>query len=355
MSNITGILKGRWTLWIVALCFSLLAGGGALSILGQAADRKPYYVLNQDVAQGMKISSDMLEARNTTADGVPADALTPTDFDQYELFSVVAMLKGTVLQRSMVTQQKQDTTANNPDGTMKIPPGFVLASIMVDPQNAVGGRVSKGDYIDIAAVGGDASSGGAKIVMQHVLVMDVTVAPNSIAEAAANRARASGVAVDGNTNLADQAALYSGTPSMYLLAVSPQDFVKLALISDKKVYFAISAEQVPSALDVMTDFGAILRSGPVGPSYPIAAASTPTPAATGSATSSSDALKAQLNAETKKSVEGFYQTFKSKGNYTFVVSNGSLQAVDSTTKKVVSQIGLGGGTFNVATGLWTAP
>lgn len=354
MSNVTGILKGRWTLWIVALGFSLLAGAGALSILGQAADRVTYYVLNQAVAEGVKITPDMLAPREAPADGVPDKSLTPSDFQNYELYSVAAFEAGTVMQNSMVTMKNSSLTS-------ELPAGFVLASVLVEPQNAAGGRVAKGDFVDIAVAATGGNLDTAKIVMQHVKVMDVTVAPESIAEAAANRSKTMGTPSNG-TALADQPALYSGIPSMYLLAVSAKDFVKLALIHEKSLYLAISATQTPSSLNVSDSLSSILQSGDVTPSFPLTATAKPassaivTPGTTTQPTpAASSASGTVATATPKQTIEAFYANYKAKGTYNFAVANGYLQVIDPSTKKSVDSISLAGGKFDIPTGVWTAP
>lgn len=324
MASSKNILKGRWTLWIMALFFSLLAGFGALTILGSAADTTSYYVVNEDVPAGVQITSDMLLPIEVNAAGVPPKPLTRADFEFQPLFSKTPLEAGTVLQKSMVTNQQTLTS--------DLSEGFVLASILVAPENAVGGRITRGDFIDIAAVSNaDVTQATAKVVMQKVQVMDVTVAPEQIAEAA-NRS---------GSNLLDEGAasraLYSGTPSLYLLAVSYQDFVKLALIKDANIYLALSAAGDFSGIDVYESGSNLFIPGSVSPSDVL----PPTVGEPGEMTD--DQIKVEI--------ERWYNTFLQNIEVEMTVSGGFLQAI--IDGEVIDQVDLVGGSFDLLEGVWT--
>lgn len=325
MFNLGGILKGRWTLWIFALFFALLAGLGSLFILGSAADRVSYYVVNTDIAAGVQITPEILDERTSPADGVPPNPLTLADVQSNDLFSVVPLQAGTVLQASMVSTDMSYKTAT-------LPAGYVLSTVLVAPEDAVGGRISRGDYIDIASVTGGTTDSVAKIVMQHVLVVDVAVSPQSIASAA-NQGTDPAQEQEPTTG-----ALYSGIPSLYTLAVSPTDFAKLALIRKGSIYLALSAAKTPSELDVSVSANQLYAGGPVGPSSMGAGSSTGTVAP---------------GAATKNSVEMFIDEYQAKVGHTLVV-NGDVLEARNASGAVVDTIALAGGTVDLTTGLWTA-
>lgn len=330
ISKTTSILKGRWTLWAMALFFSLLAGFGALTILSSLADRVTYYVVNQDVPAGVAITTDLLAEVEAPADAIAPGTLTLEEITSTTWYSKVPLSYGTVIQASTVTDNKTLTS--------DLPAGYVLATIMVDPENAVGGRIKKGDYIDVAAVSGtDLANATAKIVMQRVLVVDVAISPADIADAAASNAT-------GNEEvpLANENALYSGTPSMYTLAVSPQDFAKLALIRDANVYLALSAAQTPSALDVQENGASIFLPGGVAPSAPLNWANTAKPST--STTNGS-------TASDKAAIESWYKENVAQG-YTITI-DGQFMSAAGKDKVIVDTIDLKGGTFNQTTGVWT--
>jgi Flp pilus assembly protein CpaB len=314
----------------MALFFSLLAGFGALTILSSLADRVTYYVVNQDVPAGVAITTDLIAAVEAPADGIAPGTLTLEEITGTTWYSKVPLAYGTVIQSSTVTDNKTLTS--------DLPAGYVLSTIMVDPENAVGGRIKRGDYVDIAAVSGtDLSNATAKIVMQHVLVVDVAISPADIADAAASNATGTE-----EVPLANENALYSGTPSMYTLAVSPQDFAKLALIRDANVYLALSAAQTPSALDVQENGASIFLPGGVTPSAPLNWANSSKPSTT---TSSS--------AATKSEIESWYRDNIAKG-HTITVDGKYMSAADAS-KITVDTIDLKGGTFDQTSGVWTPP
>jgi Flp pilus assembly protein CpaB len=330
MANATGILKGRWTLWVLALFFSLVAGLGALTILGSAADRVPYYVVNQSIAAGVEITPDVILEIQAPADSVPPYAMTLEDIQGSQWFSRIALAGGTVLQKSVVMNDTSALTATLPDG-------FVLASILVAPEDAAGGRITRGNYVDIAALSGtDPESATAKIVMHRVYVYDVTVSPTSIAQAANS---ASIEDPNGESKTASPSALYSGTPSLYTLAVSPADFAKLALIRKASIYLALSAAKGPQGLDVSESAASLFAPGEV-------LQSTPTNGGNSGSTTG-------VTATTKAQVETFYTTYATKTGYALNVVDGTLTATDGTGV-LVDTISLEGGSIDLATGVWTA-
>lgn len=334
MSKSTSILKGRWTLWAISLFFSLLAGFGALSILSSLADRVTYYVVNQDIPAGVEITTDLLAEVEAPADAIAPGTLTLEEITSTTWYSKVPLAYGTVIQSSTVTDNKTLTS--------DLPAGYVLATIMVDPENAVGGRIKKGDYIDIAAVSGDdLSTATAKIVMQRVLVVDVAVSPPDIADAAASNATG-----EDAIPLADENALYSGVASMYTLAVSPQDFAKLALVRNANIYLALSAIQTPSSLDVQENGASLFLPGGVGPSSPLVSGATPAPSAETQEPANSAAAD-------KAAIESWYKQNIAAGN-TVAIDGTFLTAADAEGVTLDS-IELKGGSFDEASGVWTPP
>lgn len=271
MGGISEIFKGRWTIWIMSLAFSLLAGGGALAIIGQAADQTTYYVMAKDVAARTQVDPTMVVARTTSADGVPPTALSLDQIAAGDLFSLIPLRAGDVVTSSVV-------------GTLKnlladLPAGYVAAAIKVAPENAVGGRIRAGDLIDIASV----YEGKAKIVLHRVRVLDVTVASEDIPTAANNALAATAPGPD-------SAVVRGGIPMYYQLAVTPQEFAILTMIKDGTMFLALSSNGVAGPLDVFVDKTTLFRSGSVQPSTILPGANQPnsstntTPAPTGTTT-----------------------------------------------------------------------
>ena len=248
-SSPSGLLKGRWTMWSLAIVFALLTGFGLLTIVGKAADQSTYYVLKADVAARVQITQSMLDVVSTSTNGVPPTALKAGAFVNNNLFTKIALKKGDVVTSSVVGNW-QPLTAN-------LPAGFMIASIKVAPEDAVGGRIKAGDYIDVA----EATTGSksiAKIVLHHVLVLDVTVAPTSVAQGAnANTINQSGTGPD-------SPSMYAGIPQLYTLAVSTNDFLVLTATRSNSLYLGISSSDASGTLsNGYLDSTSILAPGSV--------------------------------------------------------------------------------------------
>jgi Flp pilus assembly protein CpaB len=317
------IFKGRWTVWILALTFALLAGFGTLFILSSAAERVNYYVVADNVAARTQITPDMVKTVSAPADAVPANSLSAEEVTSGDFFSKVELSAGTPLTDSVVTDGLNPLSNELPDG-------YVMASLIVSPEDAAGGRISRGDLVDIAAVDGD--SGVAKIVLHQVYVLDVAVAPDTVADSA--NTTTDGTA--GQQPGPDSAALYGGIPQMYTFAVSRSDMLKLALIRDSQVYLALTSGGDTTSVDETTDSSAVFSGGEVSPSWSTSKTGTST-------------------ANAKTAVEKFYTTTKAaNAGCTFNVVNGKLIAY-KTDGTMIGSVDLQGGTFDVSTGTYTAP
>lgn len=330
MNGILSALKGRWTLWIIALFFSFVAGFGALSILGSAADRVPYYVATADMAAGTQITTDIVTEKTAPADAVPPTALTLADIQNNTLFAKVALKAGSVIQLSVISKEGGPTA--------DLPDGYVLTSMLIPPANAVAGRVTRGDYVDVAAV----IDGTARIVMQHVLVVDVTVNPASIAQAATTTTTnpATGETTTGSGN---SSALYAGVASLYTFAVSPEDFAKIAVLGEAKVYLALSATKTPASLDVAV-YQDTLGLGGVKPSYPVKNMTIVKLTKTG---------KPALTGDAAKDAVAFFNFYTAQGA-SFSVSTGDRQllAEDPDTRQMFDAFPLNGANFDIVNGVY---
>ena len=214
-----------------------------------------------------------------------------------------------------------------------LPKGYVLASLLVSPENAAGGRISAGDYVDIAAVSGSDASAHGKIVLHHVLVMDVTVSPDTVANNAASSS--TGASSSSGVPGPNSPALYGGIPQLYSFAVSPEEFVKLALIRNSSVYLALTSATATGSIDVTLGGGDVFSPGSVDSS-----------SSTGSSTPTASSVKT--------SVEAFYTKHKAAGDVMKVNGSGSTLIAYNKTNTPVEQIDLAGGTIDLTTGTYTA-
>jgi len=248
-SNVTGLLKGRWVIWGLSLFFSVLAGLGVLMIVGKAADRVPYYVLNVDAPARTQVSAEIVTQVDVNADALPPTALAYEQVVSGEMFTTVPLTSGDILTTAV--------TGTLTPINYKLPAGYVTTSLEVEPQRAVGGKIRAGNYIDIAAVEDGENGPEAKVVLQHILVLDVTVDPSSISDAAVETEDPA--AAPGPESM----QVRGGIPQIYTLAVSPKNFVRVALIADGKAFLALSANPTVSEFDASANLKDMFKEGPV--------------------------------------------------------------------------------------------
>lgn len=231
------LFGGASAIWFAAIACALVAAFVVVGILGKATARTTYWTLGVDVPARAQITPDMLREVTSTIDGAPKVALTPAYVRDNAVFAKVPMQVGDVLSTSTVGPLERIDTG--------LPKNFVATSFSVTPENAVAGKVRKGDYVDLIAVTGDeASNASAKVVLHHVLVLDVTVSPQTISEAA----NAGQEGADLNPG-PESNAVRGGIPSLYTVAVTSVDAAKIALVRDKKLMLNLSANDASTALN----------------------------------------------------------------------------------------------------------
>jgi Flp pilus assembly protein CpaB len=249
----SSVLKGRWMVWMLALFFALIAGIGTLLIVGKAASRVSYFVVATDVPARTQITPNLVVEIPVTEDALPPTALTEAEIASGAAFTRVPLRQGDVVTGSVAGPLQKITYT--------LPEGYVAASVSLPPERAVAGKVKAGDYIDIAAVDGSKS----KIVLQHVLVLDVTISPDSIGSAANADPN------DPNLQPGPEAAqVRGGIPQVYTVALSQEDFAVLALVSGGVLQIALSPEVEPGELvppvDASADLGNVFNDAPVASS-----------------------------------------------------------------------------------------
>lgn len=227
--------KGSWLPWILALVFALGAGGAALQIFGQAADKSEYYVFNQNVAAHTKITTDVVGKIETNASGIPPTALSLDKIVNGDLWTTIPQKKGDPITASVT----------GPYTRIQAPAGYLTASFSADVKDAVAGHIRAGDYIDVATVTAptDGSSPVGEFALQTVLVLDVSVSPEKIANAANDNGDTPSVGPDSG-------AVYNGFPDYYTVAVTPDQFLTLARIKASTLFVGLSpVDQAKAARD----------------------------------------------------------------------------------------------------------
>ncbi len=262
LSGVTSGGGAGRTVFIAAMATGVMAVGVTALILGNAADTGTYYVLTADVAARTPITTDMLKPVTTSASGVPRSAYDPVYLQSHEVFAKYS-LKANDLVTASNTGPLEAISKD-------LPADFVVASLAAPAVDAVAGKIRRGDYVDVYALNDGKASGGtgagvgkSKLVLHHMLILDVTVSPSTISEASGGAQAGSKVAPG-----PESAAARGGIPALYTVGVTKQDAAKIALIRDLKLFFTLSSNDggtVPLK-DIQAALSDVFDEKPVGDS-----------------------------------------------------------------------------------------
>lgn len=160
---------------VVAVVLGLLASLSAMHYVKKQADLarakvKPHTesvaVPVRNLNKGDILTADDMAARDVPADFVPANAITPDDYENY-VGGVVAMplSKGVPIPASAV-----QSLANHFSDVIK--PGDVAVTMQVDDVNSISGLIAPGDHIDILmTLSGDNESAQTRPLLSNVRVL----------------------------------------------------------------------------------------------------------------------------------------------------------------------------------------
>jgi Flp pilus assembly protein CpaB len=234
--------EGRKLWFFFAAVAALLTAVVLFIILSQVTSTSKYYVLKEDVAARTQITEDMLQEVVTSTNGEPQNALDLAEIVTEPVYAKYPLNAGDILTAS-------NTGPLNPieEG---IPEDFVVATFNAPASFAAGGKIQRGDYVDLIVVQDDTAS----YFLQHVLVLDATINLD-------NASASSTVNADGSTtNAADSSAVRSGIPTLYTVGLSPQDAAKLAIASQATIYVVLSANQTSDPvppMEITVDLGSL--------------------------------------------------------------------------------------------------
>lgn len=253
--------SGNKTWFIFAIIAAVAAIAVIFGVLSQAVATTTYYVLNQNVPANSQVMPTMLKEVVTSQGGQPRNALSIGDVTQNPTYAKYALNMGDIVTAS-------NTGALTPL-TEGIPSNFTVASFSAEAKDAVSGKLSTGNYIDLIAISDKGGDGVvAKTVLRHVLLLDVATDPSKIGDTQATTTKSDAAATDANISTQDQ--LRVGIPSLYTVALTPEDAVKLALVRDLKVFITLSpkdsSDKTLSAQDYQKTLGGVFDNTAVGDS-----------------------------------------------------------------------------------------
>lgn len=252
----TNVFRGKWLIWGMALAAAMAAAFGVFNVLANNSQTTPVMVFSKSVAKNTVVTNDLVKIVDMPTAMVPGDLLTSD-----------AMAAGRVTTAAVTVNQPVTFAVVGAPSPLppSIPDGYVLASLEVPPADAVGGQIKAGDLVDVAAVNGEANSGTAlaKVVLRHVLVVDVATTPSNIQDTSTTNS--AGQLQAGPNSYAAK----SGIPQIYTVAVSSVDFAKLAVLRNSSLYLALTNpnSQQDTSVNAAANLVDLFASGAVGASF----------------------------------------------------------------------------------------
>lgn len=216
--------SGNKTWFVFAIVPAIAAAAILFTLLSQLVATTSYYVLSRDVPARSQVTADMLTEVVASKGSEPRNALTLEDVIDNEVYATYALNMGDIL-----TDSNTGEFISLHEG---IPENYVVASFVADASNAVAGKLSTGNYVDIIA--NNADSNTAKYALRHVLLLDVSSDPNSIGEATEVTESEEG------TTVSTEDQMRSGVPTLYTVALPEKDAATLALIRGDNLLVVLS-------------------------------------------------------------------------------------------------------------------
>jgi pilus assembly protein CpaB len=119
----------------------------------------------RDLEQGATLTSDDVAVRDVPATFVPADAITPDDYDAY----MGQVLRAPLAHGAPIPSAAVETVAEHFSSIIE--PGNVAYSIQVDETTSVSGLLVPGDHIDLLLLTDDNENDRIRPLLGNVLVL----------------------------------------------------------------------------------------------------------------------------------------------------------------------------------------
>lgn len=248
------IANGNMVFFGVAIALLLVVSLGIFYVLQQVSATVTYYVLNQEVPARSQITPEMLDPVVTSVGGAPLNALDIGAVSAEPTFAKYALDAGDIVTYSNTGPQSPITEG--------IPEDFVAGSFQAPAETAVAGKIKRGDYIDVIAVGeaGEEGASSSKFVLRRVLVLDTAATLESSVDE-------SGAAESEDP---EAGATRTGVPTIYTVALPKEDAAKLALLQDVPLSVVLTSradvEKGADPADISASAGKVFGGEEVGDS-----------------------------------------------------------------------------------------
>lgn len=161
---------------LLAIALGIIASMMAVHYVNkQVADRTQVHKTAQatrqvvvpvrDLDKGATLTQDAIAARDVPADFVPADALTPENYQSY----LGQVLRAPLTHGAPIPASAVELLADHFSSIIQ--PGDVAYTIQVDDTNSVSGLISPGDHIDMLLLISGQSSDNIRPLLGNVLVL----------------------------------------------------------------------------------------------------------------------------------------------------------------------------------------
>lgn len=190
---------------IVILIVSAILFGVFFTVASKFFQTETYYVLNQDVPTRTQVTPEMLDPVTTSEGTAPKAAIGLSDVQTGNVYTQYPLISGDILTMSNVGKQQ--------DISVGVPDNWVITTISVSADNAVGGRITRGAYFDVMVT----TNSGSFYPFVNVLTLDTTVDMDNASSADA----------------ADTDEAHAGQTTQYTVGMSPEDAGKLQQVMKK--------------------------------------------------------------------------------------------------------------------------
>lgn len=149
---------------LVLVSSAIIASIGFAAIifvtLSSLFSTESYYVLNENVKAKQAITPEMVVSRETASGTAPVNSLDMETIQRGGVFSMYPLYAGDVISAS---------NAGSLSGqSLGVPDDWGVTSFTINSNDAVGGTLGKGDYIDIMGINGN----GAQYIFNNLLILD---------------------------------------------------------------------------------------------------------------------------------------------------------------------------------------
>jgi len=237
-SSKKGFFDKRRMWFFLAVIAAVVAAGVIFVLLQAVTATSTYYVLNKSVPARTLITQELLTPVTTSQGGQPRTALTLGDVLSSKTYAKYALNAGDI-----VTKSNAGTLSPLTQG---LPANYVVASFNATPSSAVGGKLQRGDYVDLFYIG-DNGGTQAHLFLQRVLIIDATIDLDS---GSGSTDSSEGTTTDGSTdnstntgNAADSASARAGVPVLFTVGLTQENAAKLAVATKGDIYVVLSSAQ----------------------------------------------------------------------------------------------------------------